>query len=298
MRRRSLVLLLAGGLAAVCSALLLYWRANAPETRLIHTEPSEYAPVVVLEEYGLRCMDFNTIEDGGRQSCMDLSDPDRMVFGYTRMMTAALLVKPDVRNVLIVGLGGATLPVALGKILPNATIDSIEIDPAVARVAERYFGYRQGPRQRLFIEDGRAFVERARKEGEQYDMVMLDAFDTDYIPAHLLTREFFEEVYAILAPDGVLVANSFTVSTMYARESATYAAVFGDFFNLRARSQRTHANRVVIARRGPLPDIDTLQQNAARMAARLAPFGIHAEEMLELFSRERDWPPNAAILRD
>src|SRR5690606_26578921 len=112
---------------------------------------------------------------------LDLSDPDKMVFAYTRMMTSALLLKPDTSSVLVIGLGGATLPLALAKILPDATIDSVEIDPAVARVAERFFGYRQGPRQQLFIEDGRAFVERARRAGKQYDMIMLDAFDSDYI---------------------------------------------------------------------------------------------------------------------
>src|SRR5690606_9848666 len=131
-----------------------------------------------------------------------------------------------------------------------------------------------------------------------YDMIMLDAFDADYIPAHLLTREFFEEIHAILAPDGVLVANSFTVSTMYARESATYAAVFGDFFNLRPERHSMHANRVIIATRGPLPDNGVLQRNADAMAARLAPFGIQAGQMLRLFSRERDWPQDAAVLRD
>lgn len=69
-------------------------------------------------------------------------------------------------------------------------------------------------------------------------MVMLDAFDVDYIPAHLLTAEFFQQVRDILAPDGVLVANTFTNSTMYERESATYAAVFGEFFRAIASSLR------------------------------------------------------------
>lgn len=297
-QRRSFLLALAGGFAAACAAMLIHWLASTPETRLIHTEPSEFAPVVVLEEHGQRCMNFNTIEDNGRHTCLDLSDPDKMVFAYTRMMTSALLLKPDTSSVLVIGLGGATLPLALAKILPDATIDSVEIDPAVARVAERFFGYRQGPRQQLFIEDGRAFVERARRAGKQYDMIMLDAFDSDYIPAHLLTREFFEHVRAILAPDGVLVANSFTVSTMYERESATYAAVFGDFFNLRPENRGADANRVIIATRGALPDTDTLRRNAVAMTARLAPFGIQAEQMLRLFSRERDWPQDAAILTD
>ncbi|AEC19691.1 spermidine synthase [Pusillimonas sp. T7-7] len=296
--RRSFLLALAGCIAAACAALWVYCLASEPETRLIHTEQSEFAPVVVLEEFGQRCMNFNTIEDNGRHTCVDLSDPDKMVFAYTRMMTSAVLVKPDTKSILIVGLGGATLPLALAKILPGATIDSIEIDPAVARVAERFFGYRQGPRQHLFIEDGRAYVERARKQGKRYDMIMLDAFDVDYIPAHLLTREFFEHVRAILAPDGVLVANSFTISTMYERESATYAAVFGDFFNLRPENRALTGNRVVIATKGPLPDPGALRRNAKAMKATLAPFGIQAEQILQLFSRERDWPQDAAVLTD
>jgi len=262
------------------------------EPRLIHTEPSEFAPVLVFEEFGERCMNFNSMEDDGRQTCFNLQEPDKMAFSYTRMMTSALFVMPAPKHILMVGLGGATLPRALEKILPDAVIDTVEIDPAVARVAERYFGYKQGPRQRLFIEDGRDFVERAHRDGRQYDMVMLDAFDVDYIPPHLLTIEFLQHVRAILAPDGVLVANTFTRSRMYDRESATYAAVFGDFFNLRS------GNRVIIASPEPLPSDDTLTHNAHALAQRLAPFGIEVERALQRFSRHRDWSPDATALTD
>src|SRR5690606_23072107 len=178
-------------------------------------------------------------------------------FAYTRMMTSALFVKPQPRNVLIVGLGGATIPMALEKILPDAIIDTVEIDPSVVRVAERYFGYNQGPRQGEFVDGGRAFVERAQSEGRQYDMVMLDAFDVDSIPPHLLTREFLQYLRAIMSPYGVLVANTFPISLIHDQESATRAAVFGDFIYLRA------VNRMIIATRGELPDNETLKQNAA-----------------------------------
>ncbi|WP_245150666.1 spermidine synthase [Pollutimonas harenae] len=298
MKSSSFRLALAACITAAAAAVLVYCLATETETRLIHTEPSEFAPVVVLEEAGQRCMNFHTIEDNGRHTCVDLSDPDKMVFAYTRMMASAVLVKPNTKNVLVIGLGGATLPLALAKMLPDAIIDSVEIDPAVARVAEQFFGYRQGSRQRLYIEDGRSYVERARKHGRRYDMIMLDAFDVDYIPAHLLTREFFEHVHAILAPGGVLVANSFTISTLYERESATYAAVFGDFFNLRPENSAITSNRVIIATKGPLPSMSTLRQSAAEMKALLAPFGIQAEQMLKLYSRERDWPQDAAVLTD
>ncbi len=276
-------------------ALVFGSGGTAPSARLLHTEPSEFAPVVVFEQYGERCMNFVAIDAKGRQTCFQLNDPDKMVFEYTRMMTSALFAKPDPKTVLIIGLGGATLPIALHKILPDAMIDSVEIDPAVAQVAQDYFGYEPGPRQRVFIEDGREFVERAHREGRQYDIVMLDAFDIDYIPAHLLTLEFLQHVHDILAPGGVVVANSFARSTMYDRETATYAAVFGDFYNLRARLD---GNRVIVAGAGALPDTDELQRNAEGLAERLKAFGIDADVALARFSMQRKQEQKAEPLRD
>ncbi|NYT63392.1 fused MFS/spermidine synthase [Alcaligenaceae bacterium] len=284
---------LLGVALAACSAVLIsYSLSSASGVKLIHTEPSTFAPVLVIEEQGQRCMNFTEIQDDGRQTCFNLAKPDEMVFEYTRMMTSALFVMPEPRNVLIIGLGGATVPLALEKILPDAVIDTVEIDPAVVRVAENYFGYKPGPRQRVFVDDGRAFVERAHEQGRQYDMVMLDAFDVDYIPAHLLTQEFLQHVHAILAPNGVLVANTFTNSHMYDQESVTYAAVFGNFFNLR------NGNRVLIASRGSLPTDDVLARNAVALADTLAPFGIIAGQELRYFSRKQDWDQGAAVLTD
>lgn len=240
--------------------------------RLIHTEPSAYEPVVVFEQFGERCMNFVAIEAPGRQSCYQLGDPERIVFEYTRMMTSALFVHPRPDNVLIIGLGGATLPNALHKLLPASTIDTVEIDPAVIRVARYYFSYRTDNHQRVFADDGRAFVERARRAGRHYDIVMLDAFDSDYIPEHLLTVEFLHAVRDILTPDGIVVANSFARSRLYQRETATYAAVFGSFYNLRTKVE---GNRVIIGAKGRLPRGPQIQQNAKKWAPLLRPLGLN-----------------------
>lgn len=290
------VFVLFGGVLALALAMAgLVVSDIVARDRLLHTEPSEYAPVVVFEQYGERCMNFNEIESQGRQSCFQLDDPDRMVFEYTRMMTSALFVRPEPQNVLIIGLGGGTLPMALHKLLPAATIDTVELDPAVVKVAQRYFGYQIGPRQRVYVEDGREFIERAGREGRTYDMVMLDAFDVDYIPAHLMTMEFLEQVRDILAPGGVVVANSFAQSSLYERESATYATVFGAFFNLRAGLE---GNRVIIAVAGELPDMADLRRHAAKLAERLKPFGIDADQALEAFAVYHEPPGRVQVLRD
>jgi len=240
-------------------------------------------------------MSFETMHAEGRQTCFQLSDPDRMVFEYTRMMTSALLVQPQPRNVLIIGLGGGTLPRALARIVPEAIIDSVEIDPAVVNVAKEYFGFEPGPAQRVFVEDGREYVRRAASEGRKYDIVMLDAFDVDYIPPHLLTVEFFREIKSILTENGLVVGNSFVGSDLYDRESATYGEVFGPFFNLRARLD---GNRVIIAAAGSLPSEEVLKQNGVALAQRLKPFGIDVDTAVSRFTRVEQWPSSAAPLTD
>src|SRR5690554_2170004 len=242
---------------------------------LLHTEPSTFSPVVVYEEKGQRCMKFESLRAVGRQSCIDLDAPQKMVFDYTRTMMSALFVQPDPRRVLVIGLGGGTLPSALASLLPLAQVDIVEIDPAVVRMARRFFNFRESRRKRVFVEDGREFVERARHEGRQYDIIMLDAFDVDYIPRHLMTQEFLQHTRSILTPGGVLVANTFSASHVYYRESATYASVFGEFYNLRA------GNRVIIAVNGPLPDEEQLRQHANLWAAKMKPFGIDVTRQLK-----------------
>lgn len=286
-----------GAAAVLLAAAAVGWVSwgRSSEARLLHVEPSEFAPVVVFEQYGERCMNFNEIEAGGRQSCFEPGDPHRLLFEYTRMMAAALLVRPSPSAVLVIGLGGGSLPVALHKLLPGAVIDTVELDPAVVKVARRYFGYETGPRQRVFIEDGRAFVERAVRDGRRYGIVMLDAFDTDYIPPHLMTQEFLEHVRDILEPDGLVVANSFAQSRLHERESATYAAVFGEFFNLRAGLE---GNRVIVASPGDLPDDAQIRSNAAMLSDRLRPLGVNAAAAADIFAASRYLPTGGEPLRD
>ncbi|MDR7947814.1 spermidine synthase [Achromobacter aegrifaciens] len=282
--RAILVLVIAG------AALVLLRGTGGP--KLIHSEDSQFGKLLVFEENGERCMNFNSMHDVGRQTCMSLEHPGQLVFSYTLMMMTALYINPKPRNILIVGLGGATLQKTLAALLPDTVIDTVEIDLAVGKVAARYFGYQEGPVQRLFLEDGRAYIERAHRDGLQYDMVMLDAFDVDYIPEHLMTLEFLQHVRGILAPGGVAVANTFTESQLYARESATYAAVFGEFFNLQT------GNRVIMAVNGELPGRDQLARNAKALDAVLGPLGVNAEEALEMYSRRQAIADDAPVLRD
>jgi spermidine synthase len=138
------------------------------------------------------------------------------------------------------------------------------------------------------------FVKRAGKADQRYDLIMLDAFDHEYIPEHLLTREFLLEVKALLAADGILAANTFSSSRLYHHESTTYQSVFGVFYNLRLKLK----NRVILAKMDGLPSLDAIQRNAGLLEEKLKPLGFGGDWLVPLFSTERDWNPDARILTD
>jgi spermidine synthase len=271
-------------------AALLAAPAAAAET-ILHTERSLYRQIVVYDDDELRCMRF-TRQPTARQSCQMREEPRRLVFEYLRMMMGALYLGPAPGRVLVVGLGGGSLVGALETVLPQAHIDAVEVDPAVVRVARTYFGFAPGPRVAVHEVDGRVFVKRAARSDAPYDLVMLDAYDHEYIPEHLLTREFLEEVKRVMAPGGVLAANTFSSSRLYEHESATYAAVFGTFYNLKRR------NRVILARAGGLPPLDVVQRNAEQWVAAFKPLGVEAPWLLAQLDTTRDWPADARVLTD
>lgn len=267
--------------------------ANAQQ-QLLHQERSLYRNIYITQDGDERCMLFRYPRPYGRQTCKLLHQPDKLIFDYTQMMLAGLYLNPNPQRILIIGEGGGTIPTALQGILPNAQIDLVELDKAVDSVARSFFDFKPGPKMRVVIEDGRVFVKRQIAQRPNYDLVLLDAFENDYIPEHMLTREFLQEVKSIMAPNGVIVGNSFSDSALYDYESVTYRAVFGPFFNMRL------ANRIVLGRaNGIRPDeLENARKNAMLLEAEFAKRGTGSAFLLPLLSTRTDWDQSARVLTD
>jgi len=275
----------------VLSALACVLAFPAWSQNILHEERSLYRNILVYQDGQQRCLKFGRREEA-RQTCQLQNDPDQLIFSYTRLMMGSLYLNPSPSRVLIIGLGGGTLPAALRKVVPAAHIDVVEIDPAVTRVAYKYFGFTPGTLTQVHEQDGRMFVKRKLREKATYDLVILDAFTDQYIPEHLLTQEFLQEVKGVMSPNGVLAANTFSHSGLYHHESATYASVFGQFFGLKTNS------RVILTRLGSMPTQQELRTNAAAIEHKLQPMGTGADYLLDKFVVETGWPKGIRVLTD
>ena len=114
-------------------------------------------------------------------------------------------------RIAVIGLGTGTLA-AYAR--PGDAITFYEIDRLVRDIAfdRAYFTYTtdataRGVSQRVELGDARVRLERVKRErpGERYDLIVVDAFSSDAIPVHLLTREALQLYLDMLAPGGVLV---------------------------------------------------------------------------------------------
>ena len=153
-----------------------------PASGLIAIEQSPYAEIRVLDtpDRRLRLL----VIDGGthtiaRTGTWESAYPYVALLGVTR----CLVPKPG--RVLVVGVGG-------GSVLKDYasrgwSVDAVEIDPVVVKVAREHFGLSPEDGQ-VFTMDGRRFIGGNRGP---YDIVVLDAFGSSSIPFHLVTREAF-----------------------------------------------------------------------------------------------------------
>jgi spermidine synthase len=262
---------------------------------VVHKEKSLYQNIVVTEKAGKRCLVFSVKRQQKNQTCIDINDPTRIVFPYVRMIFAGLLVNPEPSRGLMIGMGGGTISSVLTTIYPDLTLDLVEVDQAVVKVATDYFGFKKTHQIDVHVTDGRVFARRALRRKEQYDLIILDAFTGEYIPEHLMTVEFLENIKGLLTPGGVVIANTFSGSSLYHHESATYSAVFGPFFSLKMRGT---GNRVIVASTAKLPTRETLTDNALALGSRFEHYKIDLQKYVPNMNKEPDWKTDKRLLTD
>lgn len=271
---------------------------NSIEAKTLEKKRSLYQNVYVVEEQGLRCLRFRKKNKKDlSQSCIFLDNPERLVFTYYKQAMGVTYFIDNPKNILVVGLGGGILANTFSEIYPEAHITSIEIDEVVADMAKKYFFYDDSvDNKETHVRDGRVFVKRAIKKGLKYDLILLDAFNSDYIPEHMMTKEYLEEVKQLVTDNGIIMANTFSSSKLFDHESATYHQVFGDMYQVMFNKGKT--NRVIIVNKGKMPAKDSLLEKAKKMESVLSKYGVDSTQLYEAISDDINWDTNAKILTD
>ena len=155
---------------------------------------------------------------GGHMSATYL-DPNKkyeLPFLYTRAYDLAVKNSSAKPNTLMIGGAGYSYPKYYISHFPNATMDVVELDPDITKIAREYFFLadlereyktKENKRLQIFHEDGRVFLNNSNNK---YDIIMNDAFSGEIPVRHLATIEAIREIKRCLQQYGIYATNVIT----------------------------------------------------------------------------------------
>jgi spermidine synthase len=174
---------------------------------LVHTSVDGEGVIEVVDEAETRSLYFGTL---AAQSAMSRREPDVLVLPYTRYMLSALLFGREPGRVLVLGMGGASLPRFFLHAFPDCQVDVVERRPKVVEVARTYFQLPSSPLLRIHVMDAARFVRGWR--GRPFDLVLVDLHGRDGTAPVVHEPGFFSACAELLGRRGVLASNIWTSS--------------------------------------------------------------------------------------
>jgi predicted membrane-bound spermidine synthase len=266
---RRLILYLS--MAVVIVVLALVRRSQpvkaASSGEVIYATESGYNYIQVVEHSdGCRHLLLN--EGGGIHS---IACPDRVQTAgpWDYFLVAPYFNPPPysparIERVALIGLAAGTIAEQYTEVYGPLPIDGVEIDPEIVRVGEMYFGMNQ-PNLHPIVADGRAYLAHT---DHRYTVVGIDAYRLPYIPPHLTTVEFFQEVREHLTSDGVAVINVGRTASDYRLVRAIAATLLEVFPSVHVIDVPNSFNAIVVATAQPTEannltaNLSTLKGNA------------------------------------
>ena len=279
---------------ALCVFLAVF--ALPQESRVIHEIQSKYQHITVQDTangYRQLIFDGNLGWTGAIQSEMSLSDHYMLTLAYARYIMAALPLVEKSGRILILGLGGASMQRYLHRLLPDAQIETAELDPDILKIAASHFFFIEDKRQMVHLGDGRAFIENSK---EKYDIIFLDAYSATSIPYALSTREFIMAAKEHLSPGGIVCANLWYTAPEYLDMLKTYSDVFPEIHLLDCIGS---GNAILMAYPQKTGLTTRSWVNKAREFEKNHPTGLNLPQLIErgVVSVLPDFS-NAGVIRD
>lgn len=244
----------------------------APAGTLLYEKETAYHRIRVVDQGLRRALYF----DNRMQGYAPARPGVTLELNYTDGLALSLAFAPRARRVVVIGLGAGMVPTLLAGRAPEIETTSIEIDPEVVVVARKYFAFAPDANDRVLVGDGRRELDR---QVDGADVILVDAYFSDSLPFHLVTKEFDELCARKLGPDGVVAVN-FGGELTGARNQLFWAALrtLGEVFprvyvfsaELKAGTTPFKHTAIVVATRSPERlDPGTIADRARAVAGRL-----------------------------
>lgn len=219
---------------------------------------AESANPYLSERDGILALNFDAMSV---QSEMYIDRPDELVIPYTRAMMCFLLLHSSPARIAMVGLGGGSIAKYCHRYLPCSEMRVVEISPEVIALRNEFAIPVDDARFRVLQDDGAVWVHETQWRP---DVLLLDGFDTDGLPAKLSSQHFYDDCFLSLHEGGVLVVNLWGGYPHYERSLARIGSSFSG--RVLVIDSDDGVNKIVLAMKSSPPSVSTIRENAVRLA--------------------------------
>lgn len=192
------------------------------------------------------------------QSRMCSERPTQLEVDYTRTMMGFLLFDRQPGHIAMIGLGGGSLLKFCYHHLPDTRLTAIEINPHVIALRHEFEVPDDAARITIVCADGADFV-RARPPAPRYDVLLVDGFDSQGLPAGLCSQRFYDDCCQALTPEGIMVANLHHDIPEHAVYTDRIRRAFDG--NVLEVASQEKSNSILFARKGRRISVDELRQS-------------------------------------
>lgn len=237
------------------ASILLYPESSSAE--VLEQKESQYNTIIIRKNNEFVSMTFGHNTKIYTESIKDLTDELALPVNYTRYMTAALAYVENATDIVEIGSGGGRTSAYLSQSNPDVMMTTVELDPEVLRLADKYFGLKNSENLNIVEQDGRIFLTRNK---DTFDAIIVDAYRGPFVPFHLLTQQFYQLTAKRLNDGGVLVQNIEPSTMLFDAAITTISSVF-DHVDL----YDAQGNIVVIAYNGPEKTYVEIEERATKL---------------------------------
>lgn len=127
--------------------------------------------------------------------------------------------KPEVKNCLILGLGGGSAAMKIKGLWPKAEITGVDVDPLMIELGKKYLGLTG---VNVAIDDASNFSIDAHRKSQKYDLILIDTYLGSSYPPEFQGDDFLIRIKGLLTSSGLAVFNR-----LYYAEKRPVAMKFG-----------------------------------------------------------------------
>jgi spermidine synthase len=186
---------------------------SQPPGTLLHRDYWNGYLVEITDSGDFRSLYFASSSLQGK---MSLSSPHKLVLSYTQHMLLTLLINPEPKNILIIGIGAGSFIRFFHHHFPHSRIDAVDYSQHIINTARGYFQLPENNRIAIHCEDGCQFLKDHKKG--PYDLILVDAFNDQGMAPTIYSDQFFHLCVNNLTDNGVVSSNLWSGDSTQFRE--------------------------------------------------------------------------------